>query len=161
MEIKIIDVKDIPKRNKCKNIKEYRKESYKINKEYFKEKHKEYRKNNKEQLNKYSKNYHKDHKEYRNKYQREYFRFLRVKVIEKYGSKCANPYNLNHGDFLNDIRCLHIDHINSNGAQERKEIRLSVYLKKVLADKEGNYQLLCANCNFIKKHINNEVSHKK
>jgi transketolase len=158
--MEIIDIKDIPKRNKCIDIKKYRKESYQNNKEYFKEKHKNYRKEHKEQLNKYSKNYHNEHKEYRNKYQKEYFRLLRIKVLKKYGSKCANPYNINHGNFLNDIRCLQIDHVNGNGSKERKNIMLSLFLKKVLADKEGNYQLLCANCNFIKKHINNEVPKK-
>jgi hypothetical protein len=55
---------------------------------------------------------------------------------------------------------LQIDHVNGNGSKERKNITLSLFLKKVLADKEGNYQLLCANCNFIKKHINNEVPKK-
>jgi hypothetical protein len=29
-------------------------------------------------------------------------------------------------------------------------------LKKVLADTTGSYQLLCANCNWIKKSENNE-----
>jgi len=30
------------------------------------------------------------------------------------------------------------------------------FLKKVLADKKGSYQLLCANCNWIKRWENEE-----
>lgn len=139
MEIKIIDVKNIPKMNKSENMKEYSKQYYNDNKKIINSKIKNYRVEHREQYNGYSKNY---------------FRGLRIKVIEKYSSKCANPYNINHGEFLNDIRCLQIDHVNNDGFKERNALTNSSYLKKVLADKEGNYQLLCANCNWIKRHIN-------
>jgi len=180
--LKIIDIKNIPKKNKSLNKKEYHNEYYKNNKEkidnrlkeyhknsknykkYYNEynkEHKEYRKNyyqlNKEKLKEYGRNNHQKNKDYQNEQNKKYILNLRTKIIEKYGSKCFNPYNINHGDFLNDIRCFQIDHVNGNGRKERKEIKSTVFLKKVLADKEGNYQLLCANCNFLKKIINHEV----
>ena len=77
-------------------------------------------------------------------------RTLKLKIIDKYGGKC------NRCGF-NDWRALQIDHVNSNGYQERELIRKRrTYYKYVLEDKSGNYQILCANCNWIKKYENNE-----
>ena len=53
-----------------------------------------------------------------------------------------------------DVRCLQIDHVNGGGTKEAKKFYASnnpKYLKKVLEDKEGNYQLLCAYCNWLKR----------
>lgn len=55
-------------------------------------------------------------------------------------------------------RALQIDHVHGHGTKELKKLSLNCgYLKKVLADTEGNYQLLCANCNWIKRSENKEV----
>ena len=148
------------------NRKEISKKYYQKNKEKIKKFSKEYYNKNKEKHNDYTKKYYQENKEQCKKYYQENKeqcsnnakkrnRQLRIKVLEKYGFKCANPFNINHGDFLSEIRCLQIDHINGGGAKERKEIT-NLFYKKVLDDKEGNYQLLCANCNWIKRHINNE-----
>jgi hypothetical protein len=56
-----------------------------------------------------------------------------------------------------DSRALQIDHVHGGGAQELKRIHTDMYYRKVLADTEGTYQLLCANCNWIKRHENNEL----
>lgn len=81
-----------------------------------------------------------------------------MEIIEKLGNKCSNPYNLNHGDFLTDARCLQIDHVHGDGKKDREIYGKSFkFLQKVLADSENNYQLLCANCNWIKRHINHET----
>lgn len=62
---------------------------------------------------------------------------------------------------FNDIRALQIDHINGGGVKEFKERKYKGdYNKQVLQsflNKENKYQLLCANCNWIKRSINNEV----
>jgi hypothetical protein len=77
------------------------------------------------------------------------------------GNQCSNPYNLNHGDFLNLQECLQIDHINGKGVAERKLYKsYPKYLKIVLESiKSGSkkYQLLCANCNWLKRAKNKEV----
>lgn len=89
---------------------------------------------------------------------------LRTEILFLLGDKCSNPYNLNHGDFLADSRCLQIDHINRDAKRREKWHGQALggsemYLKSVLASiKTGKkeYQLLCANCNWIKRHENKE-----
>ncbi len=75
-------------------------------------------------------------------------------VYEKFGRKC------NRCGF-NDTRALQIDHVNGGGKNERKEFKckMHAYYKKVLDDKNGEYQLLCANCNWIKRFTSNEIYH--
>jgi hypothetical protein len=74
---------------------------------------------------------------------------LKEQVIAHLGGKCK------HCGFA-DVRALQIDHVFNDGYAERKKtsgIRNSAtckYLRHVLADEEGRYQLLCANCNWIK-----------
>jgi hypothetical protein len=81
-------------------------------------------------------------------------------IIQLLGGKCSNPYNLNHGDFLNDTRCLQIDHVNGGGVRELREHknRYSFYGMVIRKIKVGSkdYQLLCSNCNWIKRYINKE-----
>lgn len=55
---------------------------------------------------------------------------------------------------LEDKRALQIDHVNDNGAEERKGLSVAKYYSIVLDKiKAGSkeYQLLCANCNTIKE----------
>jgi len=86
-------------------------------------------------------------------YQKYYLR-LKVKVIEKLGGKCVRCG-------FSDPRTLQIDHVHGGGVKEIKMLKnRRNFLKKVLADKEGNYQMLCANCNAIKKVENKEIGRK-
>lgn len=56
---------------------------------------------------------------------------------------------------FSDIRALQIDHVHGGGQQEFKRKSGISYLYHVLKHLEsGNYQLLCANCNWIKRHEN-------
>ena len=88
---------------------------------------------------------------------------LRQKIIDLLGGKCCNPFNRNHGDFLSDSKCLQIDHVNGGGSGKRTRKHRgtdeSYYLNILKEIKAGSkdYQLLCANCNWIKKFENNEV----
>ena len=66
---------------------------------------------------------------------------------------------------FDDNRALQIDHINGGGYTERKEYSKnpSKYYKNILdsiLNKENKYQLLCANCNWIKRFENNEIKRK-
>jgi hypothetical protein len=80
----------------------------------------------------------------------------RLAVLDKLGNKCCRCG-------YSDLRALQIDHINGGGKEERRNISNtnSFYAKVVKSydSKENLYQLLCANCNVIKRIENNE--HKK
>lgn len=69
---------------------------------------------------------------------------LRLAVIRALGSECKHCGNT-------DIRCLQIDHIDGGGHQERKAIGHRGICRKILKGNIKKYQLLCANCNWIKK----------
>jgi hypothetical protein len=134
-----------------------RKRYYRKHKKEEIERSKKYTQKHKKSHNKSNKKYRGKHKEQHSEYCKIYFRELKRKVFVKLGNKCMNPYNLAHGDFLNDIRCLQIDHVHGHGTKERKKHSSSKFLAKVLADTKGNYQLLCSNCNWIKRFENGET----
>ena len=67
-------------------------------------------------------------------------------MIEKYDGRCNRCG-------ITDHRVLQIDHVKSGGNADRKTCKGAGigYLTAVLADDSGKYQLLCANCNWIKR----------
>ena len=68
------------------------------------------------------------------------------RVYDLLGNKCC------HCGF-SDIRALQIDHINGGGSNKERN-RNSSYYKKVAKSIEKNekeFQILCANCNWIKR----------
>lgn len=73
---------------------------------------------------------------------------IRQKILEKLGGSCARCG-------FSDWRALQIDHVNCDGYAQRKkyhytaEYALILSLPKEELDKK--YQLLCANCNWIKR----------
>jgi len=78
-------------------------------------------------------------------WQRAKFVQLRAEIIKVHGGACG------HCGF-NDPRALQIDHVHGGGRAERQTVGTGIeYLKKVLNDTAGYYQLLCANCNWIKR----------
>jgi len=84
---------------------------------------------------------------------KEYLRKIRKKVIEALGNKCIKCG-------FSDYRALQIDHINGGGNKERKEMSFNQkfhnhVLSSIIKD-EKKYQLLCANCNWIKRVENKE-----
>ena len=90
-----------------------------------------------------------------------YDRLLREKILIKLGRKCGNPacqwLNADGSRGCTDSRCLQVDHVYGGGKQELKSMCRRSYLRKVLADVDGIYQLLCANCNWIKRSENQEM----
>lgn len=78
-------------------------------------------------------------KEKRQKYRRE--------VMAGYGNKCV-------ACGFDDARALALDHVNDNGAEERKYWRgkMDFFYKKIIDEGfPSAYQVLCANCNAIKE----------
>lgn len=81
---------------------------------------------------------------------------LKTEVYALLGGKCINCG-------FSDVRALQIDHINGGGLKDKREIPnasnyLSYYAHIIDSIKNGEqkYQLLCANCNWIKRIENNE-----
>ncbi len=73
-------------------------------------------------------------------------------ILDILGNKCCRCG-------FSDYRALQIDHVNGNGAAETRGLSQKTYLNKILRslqNGEGKYQLLCANCNWIKRYENNE-----
>ena len=79
---------------------------------------------------------------------RNYARKRRKKAVAKLGGECKHCG-------MTDIRCLQVDHINGGGTKENRTIGTNGIIRKVNRGESG-YQLLCANCNWIKKHEQNE-----
>jgi hypothetical protein len=71
----------------------------------------------------------------------------RLEVIEYLGGKCM------HCGFT-DIRALQFDHKQGGGTQDRKTCSLPKLMRLILAGKRPDIQLLCANCNSIKRWDN-------
>lgn len=57
---------------------------------------------------------------------------------------------------FDDIRVLQIDHINGGGFKERKALSARSIYNKVVRQETNDYQVLCINCNQIKRHVNDE-----
>jgi len=75
---------------------------------------------------------------------------LKETVHDKLGHSCSRCG-------FDDKRALQIDHVFGGGNQEHAEIKNPAkFYRKVLADEEGQYQMLCANCNWIKRAENQE-----
>lgn len=89
-----------------------------------------------------------------NEWNRNWQRRWRLKVIIFLGEKCVRCG-------FSDIRGLQIDHINGGGGRERKSDNLLHknqvhYYKHIIKTNGEGYQLLCANCNQIKRYENEE-----
>jgi len=86
------------------------------------------------------------------KHNREYACRLRTAVFDILGARCSKCG-------FSDIRALQIDHINGGGSKQRKvnggRYIYSLVLRNIEEGK-NDYQILCANCNWIKRVINNE-----
>ena len=96
----------------------------------------------------------------------EYYRAKRKefkrKVIDHYSQgtmACANPFN-QHEKPYTDIRALQVDHINGGGNRERRSLGKpygsTLFAWLIRHDYPKGYQVLCANCNWIKSYVNGE-----
>ena len=81
-------------------------------------------------------------KKYRDGQRQLILRFLGGKCV-----KCSNS----------DWRVLQVDHLNGGGNRHRREAGCRQVWKDAMENPQ-NYQLLCANCNWIKRYEENECS---
>lgn len=88
-------------------------------------------------------------REFERQYKKNYRKNLREKVFILLGHKCSKCG-------FNDIRALQIDHKNGGGKEDRRLLnQLAIYRKVIKNSKD--YQILCANCNWIKREESNEI----
>jgi hypothetical protein len=84
---------------------------------------------------------------------------IKLEIFNLLGSCCINPYN-QHDKPYTDIRALQIDHVNGNGNKERKQFNGTLPYYKYILEKiklgSKDYQLMCSNCNNIKRFEENE-----
>jgi hypothetical protein len=75
----------------------------------------------------------------------------RQKTIALLGGKCIRCG-------FDDWRALQVDHINGGGTRERLSTNsMDKYYRDILEAPPGKYQLLCANCNQIKRYETDET----
>lgn len=85
-----------------------------------------------------------------NEANRARYREVRDMALQKLGNVCVNCG-------WSDPRALQIDHIDGGGKIERKTMNNVSLHKKIASGDTDGYQLLCANCNWIKKYEMHEV----
>jgi hypothetical protein len=127
---------------------------------------KEWRKNKiekdphyKEEMAKRSRDYYQNNKERCKQRYHKRANKLKQTIFQLLGNKCSNP-NCLISNGCRDVRCLQIDHIHGGGVKEWKLMKTpEKYYKHILKKIQlgsKDYQLLCANCNWIKRFENNE-----
>lgn len=77
---------------------------------------------------------------------------IRNSILDLFGRLCSKCG-------FTDIRALQVDHIKGGGTQESKRGPVTMY-RRILTDPSG-YQLLCANCNWIKRAENKEYPNSR
>lgn len=131
-----------------------------------------YREKNRLWLRIYKRRWHHRTKELRAEYLKAYFlknidkirathtknsQKRRLEILGMLGDRCKKC------GYKEDYRALQIDHVRSNGKEERKQMSHSwsyTFWKKALAERPQDYQILCANCNWIKRLDKNELWRK-
>lgn len=79
---------------------------------------------------------------------------LRQRILIKLGSQCIICG-------FSDIRALQIDHIEGGGTELNKQQNWSTRYRSILNDTYTvKVQLLCANCNWIKRYENKELERR-
>jgi len=133
----------------------YRKEYYRKNKKKIRAYNDEWIRKNPERFQAARLRYSKENAERERIRAREWRRQIRKEVLALLGGKCRKCG-------WTDARALQIDHVKGGGIYDSNKSRTvpgMVYLARVKRHiKRGGkkYQLLCANCNWIKRHEQKE-----
>ena len=143
------------KRSKEESDEYHKNHVEKYGREYINHRNRDYREKNKGHLNECRRKNYQKHREERCEQNRIKRKKLKNKVFEKLGNKCAQCG-------FSDTRALQIDHINGDGHEERtlqKDTwKYYNHILKSIENGENRYQLLCANCNWIKRIENHETN---
>ena len=146
---------------------EHRRELSRIYAKTFREKHAaavkqndsiRYKKNRSKKLD-YFRNQYKENPVPKITHAKETNKRYRLAIIALLGGKCSRC------GYDTDYRALQVDHVNGGGTKERaifgtNSKLLFERISKSLLNKELKYQLLCANCNWIKRYDNGEFGRR-
>jgi hypothetical protein len=106
----------------------------------------------KEQAAEWQRNNYKKNKDKIKAQRRANWHKLKDRVFDILGRKCVRCG-------FSDERALQIDHIGGGGNTERvKRGGMYAMLKRIISVDGEGYQILCANCNWIKRWENDEVA---
>ena len=83
--------------------------------------------------------------------ERRRYQKVRTEILDLLGRACVCCG-------FDDLRALQIDHVNGGGGRDRKVGSATYYARILKSIQEGSdeFQILCANCNAIKKYDNKE-----
>jgi hypothetical protein len=136
---------------------EYQRLYYLKNKEKINERHRKWALKNKDKRREQMKLYNNipEIRERRIKRSKDYRDSMRLKIFDILGHECVKCG-------FSDKRALQFDHINGGGHRERMSFNGGCELIKYYSLNpemaKQRLQVLCANCNWIKKHDNKEHS---
>jgi len=117
---------------------------------------KQYSATHKEQVKKHSQKFYKNNRQELLIKLKEKYLKDKIEIYRLLGNKCK-------GCGVDDFRVLQIDHIEGGGRNEKKKltsVRYQSFVLLSILNKEKRYQLLCANCNWIKRYENDEGKYK-
>ena len=115
-----------------------------------------YRDMNHEQITTASKKYRQENKCRINIKSRKYNKQIKMCILSHYSG--GVPYCNHCGE--KDIRCLSIDHIEGCGSSHRRELKINFYNWLKQNGMPDGYMVLCFNCQWVKRYINNECNRK-
>ena len=111
------------------------------------EKHRAYE-NERNRIRKLNPKFRNHLRKYGRKYRTEKYHYYRGLILEMFNNKCVKCG-------FDNVKALQVDHVNDDGYNDRKKYGTTWrYFKKIYKElKNGSkdYQVLCANCNQIKK----------
>jgi hypothetical protein len=101
--------------------------------------------------------YNRIHADKKNTINRKCYNKRRLTVLTHYSNGIAACKNCG----ITDIRVLSIDHINGNGRAHLKQIGAQICDWLLRNNYPEGFQVLCMNCQFIKRHTHNECNRKE
>lgn len=87
---------------------------------------------------------------------RDYRQRIKIEVFSHYSGsppRCADPFGM-HDEPFTDVRCLTLDHVDGSGARHREELQnlnKGLYTWILEHNFPEGFQVLCYNCQFVKK----------
>jgi len=151
--------------HKYPSRKEYMRKWRAENRERYLTRNRKYYEEHKEKQRAWRRKWYSKHREQRLIAMKKWRTKLKIKVVFHYSNgtmACADPLHLHlaNDPFATDITCLSIDHIEGNGAKERKELDTegqAFYSWLIKNNYPEGYQVLCMNCQWKKRQFNNEA----
>ena len=123
-----------------------------------------WRKGNSDSVKEYRKQYRTDNREAINRKRRDYYTTNRKRVRSVATQRISNLKEELYSVFGNkcvkcgfgDKRALQLDHIEGGGTQERRT-KTATQVWRNAINHPQHYQMLCANCNSIKRYTDGEI----